>query len=297
MKVCLKVSGEQLLARVAAELARKDSAFPRQLMPNLPLQWLIEPLPPILDRRCLENSGTQATIAVIEADGAQVINELCAIASHDYPALTLSRRQAEPFMPVILALKHELPTAQLLAMPAIVTDWVNGHDAMQDLARRVYAALRRRSPQIDESDRLRLSLQIEPRLLCYGSESVLLTPSEVALAELFLGHFGSTISRDDIQLLLKLSGRSTEGSNVRVTMFQLRFKIEALTHRRYTLNSTYGHGYVLRQSKAGDGIGSGGGSSHGSATPRLASQPAHSSGAAGTAGAAGAVCAAGPADA
>ncbi len=255
MKVCLKVKGEQLLARVAAEMARKESAFPRLLAPNLPLQWLIEPLPSSLDRACLENTNSYATIALIEADDAQVINQLWAISNRDYHALTLQHPTENPFVPVILAVRRELPTAQLLAMPAIVTDWVNGHDAMQDLARRVYAALKRRPPLAGESDSMRLSLHIESRRLCYVGDAIQLTPSEVAVAELFLTHFGSTIPLDAIQLLFKLSGRSIEGSNVRVTMFQLRFKIEALTHCQYTLTSAYGHGYVLKHGKAG-GAGS-----------------------------------------
>jgi hypothetical protein len=57
---------------------------------------------------------------------------------------------------------------------------------------------------------------------------------------------------EEIQLLFKLAGRSTEGSNVRVTMFQLRFKVEALTHCQFTLTSAYAEGYVLRHSKSHD---------------------------------------------
>ena len=79
-----------------------------------------------------------------------------------------------------------------------------------------------------------------------------LTPSEVAVAELFLSRFGSVIPLEEIQLLFKLAGRSIEGSNLRVTMFQLRFKIEALTRCRYTLTSAYGTGYVLKHGKAGE---------------------------------------------
>jgi hypothetical protein len=60
------------------------------------------------------------------------------------------------------------------------------------------------------------------------------------------------IPLDELQLLFKLAGRSTEGSNVRVTMFQLRFKSKALKRCRYTLTSAYGLGYVLKHGKAGE---------------------------------------------
>ena len=72
---------------------------------------------------------------------------------------------------------------------------------------------------------------------------------ELAIAELFLHHFGSVILLEDIILMFKLSGRSTENSNIRVTMFQLRFKIEAITRCQFTLVSVYKEGYSLRNSR------------------------------------------------
>ena len=69
------------------------------------------------------------------------------------------------------------------------------------------------------------------------------------MAELFLHHFGSVIPLEDILLLFRLSCRSTEGSNIRVTMFQLRFKIEAVSRFQFTLTSAYGEGYVLRHAR------------------------------------------------
>jgi hypothetical protein len=83
-------------------------------------------------------------------------------------------------------------------------------------------------------------------MLCYAGDTTQLTASEVAVAELFLNHFGTLIPTEDIHLLFKLSGRSTEGSNIRVTMFQLRFKIEAVTRCQFTLTNSYNSGYVMR---------------------------------------------------
>ena len=256
MKVCLRISGEQLLSRVTAEIARTASAFPRQFMPNVPLQWQIEALHHPLSHAALESLPAQATIVLVEAGDTQVIDELWSIASRDYHAIAQHQQPAASddaeLAPIILVLERELPTSRLLEMPPVVSDWVNGLDAMHDLARRVHAALKRRPQKAIEPGGAKLSLLAESRLLCHGPDSVLLTPSEVAVAELFLAHFGSMIPFEQIQLLFRLAGRSTEGSNVRVTMFQLRFKIEALTHCRYTLSSAYGHGYVLRHGKAGE---------------------------------------------
>ena len=252
MKVCLKVMGERLLARVAAEVARADSAFPSQLAIHVPLHWQIEALRSPLTRAGLENTPPHVAVALIEAHHAQVIEELWSMSSRDYHAIALERRHDEQLAPVIVVFERELPTSRLLALPAIVTDWVNGLDAMHDLARRVYAILKRQPRIASRLDSSRLSLAVDSRMLCHGDDSILLTPSEVAVAELFLSRFGSVIPLEELQLLFKLAGRSTEGSNVRVTMFQLRFKIEALTHCRYTLTSAYGLGYVLKHGKAGD---------------------------------------------
>ncbi len=256
MKICLKVKGDQLLTRVAAEIARADSAFPRQYAPNVPLHWEVEAMTDKLALSALKSAGTHPALVLIEAMDARVIDELWSLSSRDYHAMARRHRDPEQLMPVILVLEHELPTTRLLAVPAIVSDWVNGMDAMHDLARRAIAALKRQSRLGFGLDHARLSLQVESRLLCHGSDAILLTPSEVAVAELFLAHFGSVIPLDELQLLFKLAGRSIEGSNLRVTMFQLRFKIEALTRCRYTLTSAYGLGYVLRHGKAGEaGIG------------------------------------------
>ena len=75
---------------------------------------------------------------------------------------------------------------------------------------------------------------------------VQLSPAEVPLAELFLSHMGSVVPLEEIQLMFQLSGRSKANNNIRVTIFQLRFKIELLTRRQFTLACAYGEGYSLR---------------------------------------------------
>ena len=252
MRVCLRVAGDPLLARVSAEVAHRGSAFPRQLAPGLPLHWQVERLHWPLDSDAFRITPAQVTVLLIEACDPQVVDALWSSYSRDYHAIAHRHRPDHPSVPVIVVFERELPVTQLLQMPDIVTDWVNGLDAMQDLARRVFAVLRRLRPRPGSADHPRLSLLPESRLLCHGGDSMLLTPAEVAVAELFLSRFGSVIPLQEIQLLFKLAGRSTEGSNVRVSMFQLRFKIEALTHCQYTLSSAYGQGYALRHGKAGD---------------------------------------------
>ncbi len=251
MKVLLRVLGDQLPGRVASEIARRDTAFPRHSGSGALLHWQIERLSSPLTSACLDNTPTRPAIVLIEAHDAAVVDQLWSLHSRDYHAICRSDRLDDPPAPVIIVFDRELPTTHLPEMPGIVTDWVTGSGAMQDLARRVIAALKRQQ-QLIEPGGSGLALAAGSRHLCHAGQSILLTPSEVAVAELFLARFGSVIPLDELQLLFKLAGRSTEGSNMRVTMFQLRFKIEALTRCHYTLTSAYGQGYVLRHGKGGD---------------------------------------------
>jgi DNA-binding winged helix-turn-helix (wHTH) protein len=57
---------------------------------------------------------------------------------------------------------------------------------------------------------------------------------------------GTVIPIKDLIMLFKSSGKSTEGSNIRVTIFQLRLKLEMLTKSQYALVSVYKQGYCLR---------------------------------------------------
>ncbi len=252
MKVVLRVAGEQLLARLAAELARQDSAFPRQLAATLPLHWHLEALPSPFNSACLDRLPMQRSVILIEVQDESTLDALWSATCRDYPALTRDAARDDPSPPVMLAFARELTATQLPDMPSFVTDWVNGIDATHELALRVLCALRRLPRRGILPDSSRLSLAIDARRLWHGTDSVVLTPCEISVAELFLSRFGSVIPLQELQLLFRLAGRSVEGSNVRVAMFQLRFKIEALTHCHYTLTSAYGQGYVLKHGKAGD---------------------------------------------
>ncbi len=255
MKLCLQVLGERLLARVTRELARPDSAFPRQFGVGLPLQWQIARLDAWPDRcstadPASSRAASRATVLLVEAQDAVVVDQLWSLASREYHAIAGSNTSAFQPIPVIVVFDRELPTASLLDLPAIVSDWVSGSDAMHDLVRRIVFVLKQRHLLVLEPDSARLSLAVEQRRLHYGDKSTVLTPYEVSLAELFLARLGSVVPMDELQLMFRLAGRSVEGSNMRVTMFQLRFKIEALTRCHYTLTCTYGLGYVLRPGKS-----------------------------------------------
>ena len=151
-----------------------------------------------------------------------------------------------------MVLGREIPVSELLDMPEIVFDWLIEPVSLDDLVRRIFSSLKRNQQLRSELGYGVLTLLPDSRMLCYAGDTAQLTASEVAIAELFINNFGTVIPNEDIHLLFKLSGRSIEGSNIRVTMFQLRFKIEAVTRCQFTLTNSYSSGYVMRHVNAYD---------------------------------------------
>jgi DNA-binding winged helix-turn-helix (wHTH) protein len=136
-----------------------------------------------------------------------------------------------------------------LDIPKLVSDWVCGKDAMNEVARRVVTALRRHNSLLDELGLGLLTLNLESRRLIYLGDVIQLSPAEVPLAELFISHMGSVVPIDEVLLMFKLAGRASTGSNIRVTIFQLRFKIELVSRNQLTITCAYGEGYALSLAK------------------------------------------------
>ncbi len=250
MKIFLRARGNRLTQRLVAELAAADSAFPRQIGPGKRLCWQIEPIHTPLCADHLANAPSRVSVLLVEAGHASAIEELWALGRREHALLCSRNEQGCPPAPVILVFDREYPTSELVEMPVLVADWVSGEHAMHDLARRVIASLRRQKHLQEHLGGGLLSLNPETRRLSYNdTEGVQLSVAEVPLAELFLTHIGSVVPMEEICLLFRLAGRSTTGSNIRVTIFQLRFKIELLTHHQFSLACAYGEGYALRATR------------------------------------------------
>ncbi|MDO8311159.1 MAG: winged helix-turn-helix domain-containing protein, partial [Sideroxyarcus sp.] len=113
--------------------------------------------------------------------------------------------------------------------------------------RRVLYSLRRKSILKSRLCFGPMTMIPDSRTISFAGRSAVLTRSEFALAELFLAQMGSVIPTSDLVALFKSTGKSTEGSNIRVTIFQLRLKLEMLTKSQYTLVSVYKQGYCMKQ--------------------------------------------------
>lgn len=252
MRVFLRVLGRKLFDRLTKELAAIHSAFPSYLSAGKPLRWQLELLSEPFGTHYLGNSPDRVSVVLIEATDALIIDELWTIGSREYLAICESNRDDFPPAPVIVVFDKEYPTSDWIESPVVVSDWVSSPTAMHDLARRVISCLRSQRHLQSELGGGILTLSTETRTLGYNQNSIQLSPSEVPLAELFLAHLGSVVPLEEILLLFRLGGRSTSGSNIRVTIFQLRYKIELLTSRHFVIACAYGEGYALRQARGCD---------------------------------------------
>lgn len=253
MKIFLRILGQRLFERVALEVAALDSAFPRRLGHAKLLSWHLDRLeaPVRIDQLCPDAAGI--SVLLIEIHDPSEVDVLWDIGSRSYQSLIGASSNGMRAAPVILVFDERTSDSSFNQMPPIVDDWVLGFDAMNELARRVITSLRRRKYLQEELGTGHLTLNLDTRQLVYHNDAVQLSPAEMPLAELFMCHIGSVIPIEEIQLMFQLAGRSITGSNIRVTIFQLRFKIELLTRNHFTLVCAYGEGYALRPGKAADG--------------------------------------------
>ena len=119
---------------------------------------------------------------------------------------------------------------------------------VKELSARVRALLRR-PPQITEITSLEfddLVLNLAGQQLCCNNTSLLLTPKEFNLIQIFLSSPGTIFSRE--QLMQKAWGTSVEvePGNVDNYIYFLRKRLKTLNSNCY-INSVYGSGYTLER--------------------------------------------------
>lgn len=250
MKITLRVMGEILFGQLAKEIASRSSAFPRRIGHAQLVSWQLERLEPPFRIDYLESEPNQATVVLIEVYDATEIDMLWDFGRLEYPTLCYGADTAQPAVPLILVFDDHADALTALDIPKLVNDWVCGKDAMNEIARRVVTALRRHHSLLDELGLGLLTLNQELRRLIYLGDMIQLSPAEVPLAELFISRMGSVVPMDEVLLMFKLAGRAATGSNIRVTIFQLRFKIELVSRNQLTIACAYAEGYALRPGKA-----------------------------------------------
>ncbi|MGI4848127.1 MAG: winged helix-turn-helix domain-containing protein [Janthinobacterium lividum] len=188
-----------------------------------------------------------ASVLLIDAQDASFIDKIERMKKTE-----LTFIKDPPFLPIVLSpvvlvFRSHALLAETPDLPEFVADWICMPYAVPDLVRRVVSSLKRKNILKTKLRFGSLTLLPESRLISFQGKTIHLTPSEFALAELFLNQMGTVIPIKDLVMLFKSTGKSTEGSNIRVTIFQLRLKLEMLTKSQFTLASVYKQGYCLKQ--------------------------------------------------
>lgn len=245
MKITLKVIGRDLFTMLNEQLEKLNSAFPRFSAQLEHFEWEIIEIKVVRPEHLLSYPDMPSAL-LIDAQEPTYIEKIQLLEKKE-----LTFIKDPPFLPIVMSpivliFRSHSVLADAPDFPDFVADWICTPFLISDLARRVISSLRRKNILKTKLHFGSLSLVPDLRVLSYQVKGIHLTPSEYSLAELFLNQMGTVIPIKDLVLLFKSSGKSTEGSNIRVTVFQLRLKLEMLTKSQYTLASVYKQGYVLR---------------------------------------------------
>jgi DNA-binding response OmpR family regulator len=149
-----------------------------------------------------------------------------------------------PFVAVFKAAALSTPYYEL---PDLVSAWILDEAEPVELTHRILGAVNARQLRRVHLTCGELIVLPDSRTVSYGVNNVRLSPAEFALAELFFSRLGSVISLNELTGFFKAAGKSTEPNNIRVTIHQLRLKLEELTRTRLQLCTIYRKGYCLRQ--------------------------------------------------
>lgn len=245
MKITLKVIGKELFSMLNAHKEDLKTVCPRLNGQTEQYEWELTEITSLRPEHLLSFPDLPSAL-LIDAQEPAYVQKIQLLEKKE---LTFIKNP--PFLPIvmspiILIFRSMEALASAPDFPDFVADWVCGPLAMSDLGRRAIASLRRKNILKTKLHFGSLTLVPDLRILSFQSKAIHLTPSECALAELFLNQMGTVIPIKDLVALFRSSGKSTEGSNIRVTIFQLRLKLEMLTKSQYTLASVYKQGYVLR---------------------------------------------------
>jgi DNA-binding response OmpR family regulator len=187
-----------------------------------------------------------ASLIIVEANDLCLIDSLQSIEKKELAVLNQVGQVAR-LAPLVAVFSSPEVLSDVRDLPELISDWVFLPIQPCELARRIFSALKRKNIIRAKLLYGALSLNADSRSLQFFEKSIHMTRSEYALLELFLSQMGTVIPLTDLAMLFRATGKSTEGSNIRVTIFQLRLKLEMLTKGQYTVVSVYKQGYCLKQ--------------------------------------------------
>jgi DNA-binding winged helix-turn-helix (wHTH) protein len=186
-------------------------------------------------------------VILVEVHDLSVIEAIHVMERKELAFLDHSGTSLPRLAPLIAIFDSPTVLAEVRDLPELISDWIFLPLDPNELARRIHSTLKRKNIIKTKLRYGVLSVIAESRTLVFFGNTMQLTRSEFALADLFLSQMGTVIPLADLALLFRSTGKSTSGSNIRVTVFQLRLKLEMLTKGQYTVTSVYKQGYCLKQ--------------------------------------------------
>lgn len=246
MQLELKVIGERLFNTIVCRYSTLAATLLQLCCDTDPINPVVtqfDERPQVKD--FLLETG-RAAVILVEANDLSLIESFQSMERKELAFLGQTG-SATRLAPVIAVFDSASLLSQIRELPELIADWTFFPVEPLELARRIFSALKRKNIVKTKVLYGALSLMSESRALLFFGNGVHLTRSEFALMELFLSQMGTVIPLTDLALLFRSTGKSTEGSNIRVTIFQLRLKLEMLTKGQYTVTSVYKQGYCLKQ--------------------------------------------------
>lgn len=235
-----------MFRRLFEESKKENSAFPGKFR-NDTLEWKLTYTTSdftVSDLLCCEDVPSAL---LIEARNTALVSKIQTL---EEELVSFLRRNSElscTLAPIILVFNSQEAVGDVLDFPEFISDWVFWPVPVEDLSRRILSAFLRKRILKGMVRFGSVTLIPETRSIGYNDQSLRLTPTEYTLAESFLRKMGTVIPFKDLVLLFQAAGKSTSPNNIRVAIFQLRSKLEALTRSRITLLNVYKQGYCLRQ--------------------------------------------------
>lgn len=191
--------------------------------------------------------GDVVRVLLVEAYDLSIIEAIQVMERKELAFLNLTSNTLPRLAPLIAVFDSPAALSEIRDLPELISDWTFLPLDPNELARRIHSTLKRKNILKTKIRYGALSVVSESRMLVFFGNTMQLTRSEFALADLFLSQMGTVIPLADMALLFRSTGKPTTGSNIRVTVFQLRLKPEMLTKGQYKVVSVYKQGYCLKQ--------------------------------------------------
>lgn len=248
MKINLKIVAQKMRESVIGDVRIEGQEFPHSFG-HEPIEWVVSYQSDLAMEDLLGSVEAPSALLLDGRDNA-LLGRVCHL-ERQILAFVKNHPQV-PLVPspVIAVLPLAATMREVPDFPDCIADWVYAPLLVQDMAQRVLVSLKRRGylgARLQFGD---ITLFPATRQLHFDDRSICLTHSEFLLLEFFLRRSGAVIPLQDLVVFFKSIGKSAEPNNIRVTIFQLRLKLDHLTRSRITLISVYKRGYCLRQNRS-----------------------------------------------